>query len=175
MTSAPNFPSCVSPQGTVIASYSTGTHGIVGSTATYSGSDVVYRLSDEALTQCFCSVDGAGIQTNWWKSSSLSQEQVDTLISQGWQYVPSGDLWGLTVDPYLVKNSNYSCLPLASTPPASSPSPSTSTTTTSSSSQSESSGEVLGLAATGNLVTLITVFAVSLALIVVGIKRLLAR
>ena len=70
--STPSFPSCANPQGVVRASYSEGVHGIVGSSATYTGSDAVYTLSDDTVTQCFCSVDGAGIQTNWWKASSLS-------------------------------------------------------------------------------------------------------
>lgn len=166
MTALASFPLCSSPSGTLLASYDSGTHGIVGSSSVYTGSDRVYQVSEGQITQCFCSSDGQGIQTNWWKSSSLTQEQVQTLIDQGWYYIPNGDLWGLTVDPYLAKNISYSCL-----------STTTTTTTTTSSSGSSSSdsggGEVLGLAATGNIASLLLVFASSLALIGLGLARLI--
>lgn len=105
----PTFPSCLNPQGTLKVSYSEGTHGIAGSTSIYTGSDTVYRLSDETLIQCFCADDGNGIQTDWWKASTLSENEVQVLKNQGWVYVPNGALWGLTADPYLTKNSDYSC------------------------------------------------------------------
>ena len=107
----PNFPLCTNPQGDVIASYGSGTHGIVGSTSAYEGSDSVYAVSDSTNTQCFCSVNGAGIQTNWWKASSLSEEQVNQLKAEGWYYVPDGSVWGLDSDPYVAQNLTYSCLP----------------------------------------------------------------
>ena len=75
----PSFPVCTSPQGDIKVSYSEGTHGIVGSTETYTGRDAVYTLSQDTLTQCFCSTDGNGIQTNWWNAFSLSEDQVNTL------------------------------------------------------------------------------------------------
>lgn len=171
MTTAPNFPACAAPTGSLIASYDSGTHGIVGSTSLYSGSDRVYQVSDTQVTQCFCSSDGSGIQTNWWKSSSLSQEQIDLLISQGWHYIPDGDLWGLSTGSYLAQNINYSCLPSASNPPA----PTTTTTTSSSGGEVQGTGTggaVLGLAATGNTLAIILVFVSALALIVIGAKRL---
>lgn len=171
MTNVPNFPSCAAPSGSLIADYNSGTHGIVGSTSVYTGSDRVYQVTGDTLVQCFCAENGQGIQTNWWKASSLSQEQVQTLIAQGWYYIQDGDLWGLSADPYVAKNNTYSCLPSASNPPT------TSTTSTGSSAGGgegqSASGSVLGLAATGNTLTLIVVFTVSLAFIVAGAMRLM--
>jgi hypothetical protein len=106
----PNFPACSNPQGTIIVSYNDGAHGIVGSTAHYSGSDKVYQLDTSTLQQCFCSADGQGIQTNWWKISSLEPEELQILKNEGWIYVPNGALWGLQETPYMAINSNYSCL-----------------------------------------------------------------
>jgi len=105
----PDFPSCSNPQGVVKASYSSGTHGIVGSTATYTGTDIVYQLDNGDVLQCFCSESGLGIQTNWWKASSLDQSQVQTLINLGWYFVPDGTAWGLSEGFYLAQNINYSC------------------------------------------------------------------
>ncbi len=105
----PSFPACASPQGTVKVSYPSGTHGIVGDPKNYTGSDTVYTLTDTTLLQCFCAQDGSGIQTNWWKVSSMSQEEVDELVSEGWIYVPNGSVWGLDESAYLVKNNQYSC------------------------------------------------------------------
>lgn len=105
----PNFPACVTATGTVIASYDSGTHGIVGDSGTYTGSDKVYKITDTTLVQCFCSTNGSGIQTNWWKTSSLTQEQFKQLEADGWIYVPNGAAWGLEDTSYMAKNSNYSC------------------------------------------------------------------
>lgn len=105
----PNFPACVSAQGTIVASYPSGTHGIVGDTGTYTGSDTVYKINDVTLVQCFCSENGSGIQTNWWKISSLTEEQLNQLKAEGWVYVPNGAAWGLEDTAYMAKNSNYSC------------------------------------------------------------------
>ena len=60
----PNFTSCLNPQGEVIASYETGVHGIAGKPGLFEGKDSVYKVSGNAVTQCFCAVDGAGTQTN---------------------------------------------------------------------------------------------------------------
>lgn len=106
---APTFPSCLNPQGNIKVSYSNGTHGIVGSTATYTGKDTVYTLSDTTLTQCFCSEKGDGIQTNWWFAGALTDQEIAVYKNAGWYYVPNGALWGLTEGPYLAKNSSYSC------------------------------------------------------------------
>jgi|CXWL01.1.fsa_nt_gi hypothetical protein len=144
----PTFPSCLNPQGTLIVNYSEGTHGIVGESVSYSGSDQVYRVSDSTLTQCFCSVDGDGIQTNWWKTGSLSQSQIDTLKNLGWYLIPDGSLWGLEKTTYMAKNENYSCLP------GGTGGGEVLGTTTS------RYGQVLGLATTGNLdLALFSLFA----------------
>jgi len=105
----PSFPSCSSPQGTIKVQYEQGIHGIVGNTSEYKGSDFVYSLSDLTLMQCFCSEDGSGIQTNWWKVTSLTDEEIQILKNEGWYLVPNGQLWGLSEGAYMAKNSNYSC------------------------------------------------------------------
>lgn len=171
--STPSFPACANPQGSLKVSYSEGTHGIVGSSATYTGKDTVYTLSDITLTQCFCSTDGNGIQTNWWKASSLTESEVNILKSEGWHYVPNGSLWGLAVDPYVAKNISYSCLSTNTT---------TSTNNSSTASHSDngvgggdvlgvSSGEVLGLAATGDSILVYVSFVLGFILTKIGIKR----
>lgn len=105
----PGFPACSNPSGTLKVSYSSGTHGIVGSYATYTGSDKVYSLDGGNVLQCFCAEDGSGIQTNWWRASSLTQEEIQTLMNLGWYFVPDGSAWGLSEGYYLAKNVNYSC------------------------------------------------------------------
>jgi hypothetical protein len=105
----PNFPSCQSPTGILRVSYDSGIHGIVGDAGQFVGSDRVYTVSDSNLIQCFCSTEGRGIQTDWWKQASLSESQINTLRNLGWFYIPSGLLWGLDDAPYFAKNTNYSC------------------------------------------------------------------
>jgi len=107
----PNFPSCLSPQGNLKVSYDSGIHGIVGQSGEFSGTDQVYTVSDTTLIQCFCASSGAGIQTDWWKMNSLSQDQIDQLVKLDWVYIPDGSAWGLESTAYLAKNSNYNCLP----------------------------------------------------------------
>jgi len=69
----PVFPSCTIPQGTVKAQFGQGTHGIVGSTDTFIGSDSVFTLTEDTLLQCFCPEIGTdGIQTNWWRATGLT-------------------------------------------------------------------------------------------------------
>lgn len=167
----PNFPSCLSPQGTVRVEYADGTHGIVGSTATYTGSDRVYELSSTTLQQCFCGVDGLGIQTNWWNASSLSEEQVGSLVKEGWFYVPNGSLWGLLADPYLAKNSEYRCLNSPSPTSSSSNSSSSSSSSNSSSSSDQQSGEVLGFAGTGDSLTFISLAVLSILFLGLALRR----
>lgn len=144
----PTFPSCLNPQGILLINYPEGTHGIIGDPIGRTGSDKVYRINDFTLTQCFCSTNGEGIQTNWWKSGSLDQSQIDTLKNLGWYFVPDGSLWGLEKSYYLAKNSNYSC--------------SSGNNSSSSdngiggggevlSTSTDRTGQVLGLATTGNL------------------------
>ncbi|OGM19105.1 hypothetical protein A2686_00915 [Candidatus Woesebacteria bacterium RIFCSPHIGHO2_01_FULL_38_10] len=156
----PSFPACSNPQGSLIVSYNNGTHGIVGDTKIYSGSDSVYSVTDTTLIQCFCAEDGSGIQTNWWKISSLSQEEIDTLNNLGWVFVPSGMPWGLVDEPYMAKNSEYACRGGSST-----------------SSSGNSGGQVLALAAsnsnvlasTGGSIYLLFVFLAGLIFLGLGI------
>lgn len=107
----PQFPSCVAPSGTVIASYDSGIHGIPGSTNQYSGVDTVYALTYENALQCFCPPDGNGIQTKWLKLSEISEEELDSMIKLGWVYIPDGSAWGLSASAYLAKNDSFNCLP----------------------------------------------------------------
>ncbi len=137
---APNFPACSSPSGSLISSYDSGVHGIVGNSGEFVGSDKVYQVGENAVTQCFCATDGSGIQTNWWKVSSLNQEQIDQLTKEGWVYIPNGNAWGLDEGAYFAKNTSYSCRGTGGGDSSSSSSSSTS-----------NSGQVLGLASTGNM------------------------
>ncbi len=169
----PNFPSCLSPQGTLRVFYPNGTHGIVGSTSEYVGTDAVYDLDESTLLQCFCSVDGTGIQTNWWNASSLSEEQVEVLKKEGWFYVPDGSLWGLVADPFVAKNVSYSCrnTPAPSSSSSSSSSSSNSSSNSSSSNSSTSEGDVLGLAATGDSLVLLALTVLALIFIFTGLSQ----
>lgn len=168
----PNFTSCVNPQGEVKVNYETGTHGIVGNTGSFQGKDTVYTLSGDALTQCFCAVDGKGVQTNWWKASSLTEQEIGTLKSLGWNYVPNGALWGLENAPYLALNSDFSC---KSSSGGSGGNGDTSSSSNNSGSGSVSGtaangvGQVLGLASTGNTKFLLSVLLVSVFALVLGI------
>lgn len=139
---APNFPVCSSPQGSLIVSYDSGVHGIVGNQGQFNGSDKVYQVSENAVTQCFCATNGEGIQTNWWKVSSLSQDQIDQLTKEGWNYIPNGSAWGLQDSAYFAKNSSFSCQGNGGGSGSSNGSSNTGTGGTS---------QVLGLATTGNL------------------------
>lgn len=105
----PTFPSCLHPSGDVKVEYVSGLHAIVGDPVMREGSDKVYALFDGNYLQCFCSESGAGVQTNWWKFASLSQEEINSFKNQGWVFVPNGADWGLSADPYLAKNVDYSC------------------------------------------------------------------
>lgn len=105
----PNFPSCISPTGSVKVNYASGVHGIPGDSGQYVGSDIVYTVSDTQLTQCFCAVSGSGIQTNWWKVEFLDQSLIDQLINNSWIFIPDGSAWGLDPVPYLAKNNNFNC------------------------------------------------------------------
>lgn len=104
-----SFPSCVNPQGSVKASYTSGTHGIVGDTRTFNGSDTVYTLTDSTLLQCFCPDNGQGIQTNWWKVPGITESEKNYYGALGWIYVPTGAPWGLEDTPYLAKNNSFVC------------------------------------------------------------------
>lgn len=105
----PNFPACANPSGTKIIDVGYGVHGIVGDQNTYTGADKVWLQEGGNLIQCFCSVSGNGIQTNWWKTSSLTKDQLAILKNDGWIYVPSGKPWGLQDSEYMAKNNGFSC------------------------------------------------------------------
>jgi hypothetical protein len=174
--STPTFPSCANPQGDVKVTYSDGTHGIVGSTATYTGRDSVYTLSDDTVTQCFCGADGSGIQTNWWKATSLTDDEINILKSEGWVYVPAGNLWGLSDAPYVAKNITYSCLSGGSNNNNNGGNGGGSTSSSSTSSESLDTGigggDVLGLAATGDSVLVYGSFLLGIVLLIIGLRRI---
>lgn len=160
----PKFPSCVNPQGNLKVNYPDGTHGIAGNTSTYTGSDSVYTLSENTLMQCFCAADGSGIQTNWWKVSSLTQNEIDLLVNSGWTYIPNGALWGLDNATYLAQNSNFSCK-------------SSNTSNNSGGSSTDQvagvsfdAGQVLGLASTGNLQYILSFFTLGVLSFILGSK-----
>lgn len=158
-SSEPSFPACVNPQGAIVANYASGTHGIVGNTSVYTGSDTVYMSSDVTYVQCFCPENsGEGIQTNWWKITDISQEEVDFYKNLGWIFVPNGTNWGLTNDPYLAKNTSYTCRT------------STNSSSSSSSNSSSSVGGVLSsLANTGNTTFLYVNAFLALSFILLGV------
>ncbi len=109
-TNVPSFPSCVNPQGTVKSQYSSGVHGVPGQYTEKKGSDTVYQISgNNQLVQCFCPDSGTGVQTNWLKASSYSEDYIKVLKSEGWIYITDGSAWGLDAGAYLAKNSDYSC------------------------------------------------------------------
>lgn len=157
--SEPSFPICTNPQGTVKADYTSGTHGIVGNTASYTGKDKVYQVTPSTYTQCFCSDSGEGIQTNWWKADLLSEVDIAILKSQGWIFVPNGTLWGLENSPYFAKNSNYSCKS------SSAQIGGASATNTS----SGNGGSTLGLATTGNTSFLFSLATSGLVFIILSL------
>lgn len=150
--SIPSFPACANPQGTIVAKYDSGNHGIVGA-GEKSGSDAVYKLSDESLLQCFCGADGAGTQTNWFKASALSEEDIKDLVIQGWQEVIDGAAWGLAAGRYLAINSSYTC---QSNTSSSSPSSNSGGQGGSTSSTGLVAASVLSLADTGSLAKIAT-------------------
>jgi hypothetical protein len=123
----PDFPACTSPSGEVLVNHESGVHGIPGSNGEYVGSDIVYTISDSQLTQCFCAVSDSGIQTNWWKLSSLNEDQISYLKNLGWTYVADGSAWGLQSAPYMTHNSEFVCggqpevTPTPTPPPAPQP------------------------------------------------------
>ncbi len=106
----PAFPVCPNPSGQLIANYDAGVHGIAGDPGVYVGSDQVFKISDTQIIQCFCPTNkGEGIQTVWWKYTELSTAEVDSLIKQGWIWIPTGSVWGLDDASYLAKNTKFRC------------------------------------------------------------------
>lgn len=152
-----DFPVCANPQGSVKSQYASGTHGIPGSSATYQGSDTVYQLSTDKQTQCFCAVDGSGIQTNWLKASGLSEEDINQHKDAGWIYIQNGANWGLDGTAYLSYNSTYSCAGSA-------------TGGTGGSVLGASANAVLGFASTGNIKILLAVTGIGLISLLLGLR-----
>lgn len=107
--SVPSYPSCTFPTGEWKTHYDEGSHGIPGDMAQHLGEDDVYTINDTLTYQCFCADNGEGIQTNWWKIPGLPQPDIDYLKRLGWVYVPDGNLWGLTGDPYMALSTTYDC------------------------------------------------------------------
>lgn len=177
--STPDFPACANPQGTQIDNYSSGSHGIVGESEEKSGSDAVYSLSDRALIQCFCATNGDGIQTNWFKADDLSENDIKILKNEGWIYIPDGSAWGLENVAYLAKNSSYSCggeVGGASDDNSSNNSNNNNSSSNNNNSggsvlsaSTTSSGDILGLANTGNLQAIIVLFVAGLSSLSLGL------
>lgn len=149
----PEFPHCANPGGTLIAKYDSGIHGVPGNPTTFSGKDTVYKLDDKRVVQCLCLSDNTGIQTNYWKTSSLTQDEIETLRKLDWVFIPNGAAWGLDDSSYMAKNSTISC----------------GATLSSSTSNNGVGGSVLGLAATGGQVELIGFASLGIALLTAGI------
>ena len=152
--SYPNFPSCLNPSGTVKVINDSGSHGVPGDTSNYTGKDIVYTNSDGNYTQCLCTSNGDGIQTNWWKTGSITEEETNTLKADGWLYIPDGSLWGLEKDSYMAKNSKYACTSNTESGGGSSNNSSSNSSSSNGSVQGTSTtrfGQVLGLATTGTL------------------------
>lgn len=162
----PGFTTCLNPQGALIAPTTQGMHGIAGNTAR-SGIDTVYKVTDIAVTQCFCADNGQGIQTNWWKIANMGQATITSFQNQGWIYIPAGDLWGLDNAPYLAQNSSFSCAivegdtgkqPSNSQPSSNTSSGSNSTTSTSNNNSSSTPSGSPSLANTGDIVFVYSIF-----------------
>lgn len=119
----PSFPSCLDQTDPGDwAHYDYGWHQIVAD-GLLEGADDVYSLEDGKFLQCFCSVDGQGIETLWWEAAGLTQDQIDNLISQGWHFL-NGAQWNLKDTLYLAKNVEYVCTEPTPTPtPTSTPTP----------------------------------------------------
>lgn len=151
--SKPNFPSCLNPNADLIVSYSSGIHGVPGQTASYNGEDKVYKLSDGNVLQCLCTVNGDGVHTNWWKVSSLTDDELNSLKAEGWILIPDGSLWGLEKTTYMAQNIFYSCNGSSNGGSGSSSSSSSSSNNSSGQVQGITTrfGQVLGLATTGTL------------------------
>jgi len=154
---SPDFPSCVNPQGSLKVEYNQGTHGVIGNSNEFKGKDSVYTISENQTLQCLCTDNGQGIQTNWWKVSSLTADQINILISQGWTKIPDGSAWGLDSSPYLARNIDYSCSGSGN-----------STGGVGGQVLGASTGSVLGLATTGNTPFILSVILSGLIFLSLG-------
>lgn len=163
-----DFPSCANPQGQVIASYNEGIHGIAGRTETFSGKDSVYLQSNGNALQCFCPVNGQGIQTNWLKASSLTDTDIAVYKSQGYIFIPNGSLWGLSNVPYLAKNIDYSCNGGANNTSSGSSNNSVGGSSSSSDNKSVLAVATGPFAPTGNIKTILALIGAGFALVLIG-------
>jgi hypothetical protein len=167
----PNYPSCKAPSGELKASYDSGIHGIVGDSQVHKGSDKVYQVTSETLIQCYCPESGSdGIQTNWWKVSL--EMDLSEFLDLGWHYIATGSDWGLTSDPYLAKNSSYTCR----SSQGSSGGGGGGSVSAAAASTTAGNGSILGYAATGGSQLLLIVFPLGLISLILGlaIRRLKA-
>ncbi len=164
----PNFPSCINSTGTVIADFSSGTHGVPGVVTSFQGADKVYAVSDGVVVQCLCPENGAGKQTNWWKIPNLTNDQIESFKTQGWIFIPDGSLWGLESAPYLAMNADFSCTVGNGGGSSGGGGGSSSGGGGSSSSSGVGGGEILGLAATGNIMTIYTLLLLGLFSVAFG-------
>ncbi len=151
-----DFPACSNPQGDKVVSYDSGVHGIVGSAAEFRGSDAVYSVDPSKTMQCFCPSEGSshGIQTDWFRAGSLSQNEINTYEHDGWVYLSTGKVWGLSDEPYLAKNQDYTCRG------SSNPGGGSGSSSGSSNGAVQAASAILGLASlasTGNTITLLGV------------------
>lgn len=104
-----DFGSCLNPQVKASQVNKSDRFGVVGTTKVYSGVDSIYLYSKGNVMQCLCQKDGKGIQTNWLKVGSMSKKDVDSYKKSGWIYIITGSTWGLSDEPYLAKNIEYTC------------------------------------------------------------------
>jgi hypothetical protein len=111
--SMPEFGSCLNPQWNKTQENHGSNHGVVG-IGSFSGVDTIYESNGNVL-QCLCVEDGRGYQTNWLKADKLSQNDIDTLKTQGW-IVAHGKDWGLHDSKYMAKNIEYTCAECTPTP-----------------------------------------------------------
>lgn len=169
---ASQFTSCLTPTGSIIANYNDGDHGIIGM-GNKIGKDVVYSLPNSDAMQCFCGSDGQAVQTNWMKTTSLSDDQIKVYQSQGWIYVPSGASWGLEDCPYLAQNISYTCKESSSTPAGDGKTDGRSDGRTDG--KSDGMGSIVqsstgtNLASTGNLLFIAEIFVAGVILTLVGL------
>ncbi len=151
--SVPTFPSCLQPQGTLIAQHVSGPHGVPGDLNTYNGIDTVYKLTNDTYVQCLCAGNGVGIQSNWWNVRNLSEQQINSLTRSGWKSIPNGYAWGLTEGGYLAQNTQYNC-----------PGDVGGVRGT----KTRIGGQVLGLATTGSLPMIVLSAGIGIVLLLLG-------
>ncbi len=162
----PPFTDCFAPNAGLKVKYDTGIHGIVGDARTFSGADAVYTISDKSYTQCFCPEVGNGIQTNWFKVSDLTQNEVQTFVNQGWILVLDGSIWGLEKAPYLAMNKGYTCHSVGGSSTVSN----TEVSKSNDFGNGTGGGEILGVATTGSIANITALVTLGIGLVLGGIS-----